>query len=96
MNSIEIVDQSVLDRIRAVIADVTHMPIDRIDKKTTRENLEAWDSVAQINVVVAIESEFGMSFSVEEMYSLDGVEKIRSVIERELRGGSREASASRP
>ncbi len=74
--------RTLLNRIRQVVADVTHCSLDQINENTSRQNLGAWDSVAHINVIVGIEAEFGVSFSVEEMYSIDSVEKIRNAIEQ--------------
>lgn len=73
---------TLLNRIRQVVADVTHCSVDQINETTSRQNLGAWDSVAHINVIVGIEAEFGVSFSVEEMYLLDSVEKLREAVER--------------
>ena len=73
---------NLLDRIREVVADVTHTSLALVDENTTRQNLDAWDSVAQINVAVGIESEFGISLSVDQMYSLDSVEKLRMAVEQ--------------
>ena len=75
-------ERTVLDNIRRVVADITHSSVDEIDENTTRQNLGAWDSVAHINVIVAIETEFGVSFSVEEMNSIDSVQKLQQAIER--------------
>jgi acyl carrier protein len=77
-----VADHNVLDKIREIIADVTHTSIDDVDERTSCETMDLWDSVAQINVIIAIESEFGVLFNVEEMYSLNSVQKLRRAIER--------------
>jgi acyl carrier protein len=77
-----IADNNVLDKIREIIADVTHNSIDDIDEATTCETLDLWDSVAQINIIVGIENEFGLLFNVEEVHSLNSVQKLRTAIER--------------
>jgi acyl carrier protein len=77
-----IADHNVLDKIREIIADITHNSIDDVNEATTCATLDLWDSVAQINIIVAIENEFGLLFNVEEMYSLNSVQKLRTAIER--------------
>lgn len=65
-----------LDKIRQIIADLTHNNPASVSSKSSSQNLEGWDSVAQINIIVAIEQEFGVAFSAEEMHSLSSVEAI--------------------
>jgi acyl carrier protein len=76
-----VINHNVQERIRGIIADITHLPLERVTGKASCENVESWDSVAQINVIISVESEFGVSFSVEELHSLNSVEKIRSAVE---------------
>jgi acyl carrier protein len=79
-----VIDHNVQERIRGIIADITHVPPEKVTGEASCENVEAWDSVAQINVIIGVESEFGVSFSVEELHSLNSVEKIRSAVELAL------------
>lgn len=65
-----------LDKIREIISDVTHFPPDEIDENSTHETVEGWDSLAQINVIVAVEAEFGVFFTPDEVYELNSVQKI--------------------
>jgi acyl carrier protein len=79
-----VINQNVQERIRGIIAGVTHLPHEKVTDKASCENLEAWDSVAQINVIIGVECEFGVSFSVEQLHSLNSIEKIRSAVELAL------------
>jgi len=77
-------NRSKMDKIRKVVADVTHSRIEDVDENASTQTLDSWDSVAQINVIIGIENEFGVSFDVEEMYSLNSVQKIQSALEDKL------------
>jgi len=44
----------------------------------------AWDSVAQINLVMAIEQRFGITFSPEEAGMTTSFESIRDLVEAKL------------
>src|SRR3954468_1557621 len=65
-----------LDKVREIIADVTHNNLQSVTANSSSQNLDGWDSVAQINIIVAVEEEFGIRFDPEDMHNLDSVEKI--------------------
>ena len=46
--------------------------------------IEAWDSFNQINLMLGIETEFGIEFEQEEMAELLSVEAILAAVERRL------------
>ena len=69
-----------LDKIRQIIADVTQNDIASVTTASNSQNLDGWDSVAQINIIVNIEEEFGVTFSAEEMHALNSVEKILNAL----------------
>jgi acyl carrier protein len=65
-----------LDRVREIIADITKNSIENINENSSHKDVDGWDSVAQINIVVTIEMDFGVSFNAEEIHSLNSVRKI--------------------
>ncbi len=69
-----------LDKIRQIIADITQNDIAHVTRDSNSGNLSGWDSVAQINIIVSIEQEFGVTFTAEEMHTLNSVEKIVSAL----------------
>ena len=69
-----------LDKVRQIIADITHNNLKSVTAKSSSQNLNSWDSVAQINIIVAIEEEFGVTFDPEDIHTLDSVEKIVNAV----------------
>jgi acyl carrier protein len=69
-----------LQRIQEIVADVTQNSVNRIKEDSSQKNVEGWDSMAQINILVTVESEFNVSFSPEELHSLDSVQKIAQAL----------------
>ena len=69
-----------LDKVRQIIADITHNNVSSVTAKASSQNLDGWDSVAQINIIVAIEEEFRITFDPEEIHTLDSVEKIVNAV----------------
>ena len=57
----------------------TALGIDAVSAELSQTNCEAWDSVNHLNLVLALEAEFGITFEPEEiaaMQSLAVVEKL--------------------
>jgi acyl carrier protein len=55
--------------------------------QTTAEDIAEWDSFNHINIIVAVESRFGVKFSTIEVEALKNVGDMAALIERK-RGGS--------
>ncbi len=55
-----------------------------ITDETTAADIEDWDSLEQINILVAIEKAFSIKFSVSEVEGLRDVGEMLSLIERKL------------
>jgi acyl carrier protein len=64
------------DRVLDIVADIFDVSRDKLSATTELEHLEEWDSLQQINLVLALEQEFSVSFSAEEMASLTTVPRI--------------------
>lgn len=57
-----------------------------ITDETTADDIEDWDSLAQMNLVVAIEKHFKIRFKVEEIASLHNVGEMLELIEQRVKG----------
>jgi acyl carrier protein len=69
-----------VERTRKIVADVFGVPLDEITEQSSHETIEGWDSLNLLNVLMAVESEFGVSISPEEAASFVSVEKIVAVV----------------
>ena len=69
-------------RVQEIIADVTGNTVAAIDENASHETVNGWDSLAQINIIVTVESEFGVTFSPEDMHALNNVRAICDALQR--------------
>ena len=69
-------DPKVLERTRAIVADIFELPLERILPESSPDTIETWDSIHHLNMVLALEQEFGIQFSPEEIEQLLSVELI--------------------
>lgn len=55
-----------------------------ISDATSADDIEDWDSLEQINILVAMEKEFNIKFSVSDVGGLENVGQTIDLIERKL------------
>jgi len=53
-----------------------------ITKETKSAELKDWDSVAHIDILIALENEFSLKFSIEEAYNIKSVKDILDLLEK--------------
>lgn len=55
-----------------------------IDDSTTAAQVEAWDSLAHVSLIVAVEKEFDVRFTSSEVNGLADVGALRRLVEAKL------------
>lgn len=65
----------------AVIARVLGVDPDMITDAASNTSLPGWDSFAHITLVLELESEYGVGFSVEESIEIKDVGSIKRMLE---------------
>jgi acyl carrier protein len=54
-------------RIKKVMGDVFNIGVDTINNDSSPDNIENWDSLKHMNLIVALEEEFEVEFDDEEI-----------------------------
>lgn len=63
------------------VASVLGISEAKINDDTSPDSVESWDSVAHLNLVMALEEVFGTSFTPEETMDMTSVKLIRLLLE---------------
>ncbi len=73
----------ILDRIRGVMADVFDLDLEPGDvtSETTADDIEEWDSLSHIRLMVAVERKFKVKFTNSEIESLKRVGDLVALVE---------------
>ena len=58
--------------------------LDTLDKSCSQSTCEKWDSMGVLNLVVELESEFGVSLEPEEIAQLVSYKDVISVLKKKL------------
>lgn len=73
------------DRIRRLVAHVLELPEEQLDRSSSPETVETWDSIQHLNMVLALEQEFSLQFTPEEIEQMLSLELIALLVEEKLR-----------
>lgn len=71
-----------LVRLTTVLQEVFDDPALAIDEATTAEDIEGWDSVTHVLLVVAVEQAFAVKFKTAEIETLKNVGDLVRLIDR--------------
>jgi acyl carrier protein len=74
----------ILAKVRDCIADTLDQPNLAVTLRTTAEDVQGWDSFNHVNIVLAIEAQFGISFHTAEVEELRSVGEIVKLVDEKL------------
>jgi acyl carrier protein len=74
--------QATMARLNEVFCEVFDNPGLRILETMTARDVDGWDSLAHINLVVAVERAFGIKFTTKEVLTYKNVGEFAAAIER--------------
>ncbi len=66
----------VQEKVIQVLVNILQVSPEKISTKTTSDDVEKWDSLNHINMIQALEQEFGIRYDQEQMVSMLSVEEI--------------------
>ena len=72
--------EEVFERLNKVFQDVFDDESIVVNDETTSADIEDWDSLEHINLIVAIEQEFGMKFNMHEVTTMKNVGEMVGII----------------
>ncbi len=73
-------NDAIFERVRTAAAVVLDVPAQRITSETCPQEIEAWDSVAHLNLVLALEQQFEIEFSPEAIEGMKNVGAITGIV----------------
>jgi len=70
--------------IQQIMADVFEKSSDQITIDSTQDNIDSWDSIKHLNLVVALEEEFEIDLPIEEIGNLISFKLIDVIVKEQL------------
>lgn len=77
----------VMTTLTEVFREVFDDPGISLTPQTTADDIEGWDSLSHINLIVTVETRFNIRFKQKEVLSFKNVGELAQAIEAKLAGG---------
>ena len=74
----------ILARLVPILEDTFPDTDQEFTLSTTQEDIEEWDSLAQLRLILAVQAEFSFRFDLEEMEDIAGVPDLVQIISQKL------------
>lgn len=72
------------EKVKEIIAKVLEVEVSKINDDTAIGDIPEWDSLSHIQIVSAIEKEFGFNFTPDVMMDLEDVSDIVAAVEERV------------
>lgn len=72
--------ETVYEKLNGVFRDVFDDEEIEVNDSTTADDIEDWDSLEHINLIAAIEQEFGIKFSMGQVVTMKNVGEMVDII----------------
>jgi len=69
------------EKLKQVMADVFGVPANTIDDSSSLETIERWDSTGHLNLVLALEEQFNVSFNEDQMTEITSYPLLKGVLQ---------------
>lgn len=77
-------EESILRRVESVCRVVFNDQGLFIENNTTADDVEAWDSITNLFLIDAIEKEFGIKFTLDEVFNARNIGDLCTIIENKI------------
>jgi len=76
--------EEVFEKLNEVFQDVFDDEEITVTDATTADDIEDWDSLEHINLMAAVEQEFGIKFTMGQIVSMKNVGEMANIIMEKL------------
>ncbi len=73
---------STLDQVIQTVSDTLNLSLSSINENSSADNIDVWDSLAQVNLMIALEQTFDIELEVEDFMELVSVRTITDFVEK--------------
>lgn len=67
-------------KLQKVMSAVFNLPVDLINENSSPDNIGSWDSLKHMNLILALEEEFNVSLTEDQVVEILGFELIVEVL----------------
>ncbi len=78
---------AIASAVREVIAGVFSLAVDEIGVDSSIDTIEAWDSMGHVNLMMALEEQFGIKLDVDDAVEMTSMPYICKILGKHLGEG---------
>ena len=71
----------VREKVFKIVSDVLNIPLDVINEGSSQDTLLQWDSLQNLNLILALEEKFGIQFHEHQIVKMVNVRSIILAVE---------------
>ncbi len=76
--------EEIMDKVNEIFRDVFDDDTLVITDSTNSDDIEDWDSLEHISLIISMEKEFGLKFDIKEVNKLENVGQMVDMIKEKL------------
>ena len=76
------------DEVLRILSQVLNVPTEQLDDDCSPDTVANWDSLKQMNLILALEEEFGATFPDDEVVKMLSVRRIVEILENKKSKGN--------
>ena len=73
--------ENIDERIKDVMSGVFGVEVETLNEASSQDNVEGWDSIKHLDLIVSLEEEFGVSIPIEEVGNMTNFKYIKLTLE---------------
>ena len=74
----------IMEKLNQLICKVFQIKESELSEHLTSEDISNWDSLSQFGLISSIETTYHITFEMDELFSMNTIGDIRSLLEKKL------------
>ena len=75
---------SIADQVLGIASDVLNVPVARLTPDTSPGDVDAWDSVQHVVLMMAVEQQFAVRFAPDDIDQAKSLRQLAATVQRHL------------
>lgn len=71
-------------KLAEIAAEIFFLDEDEVKPELTPDDVALWDSLNHLRLITAVETEFGVKFSMNDIQSIDSISKLDELVKSQI------------
>lgn len=69
------------DKLARIVSDVLGLDSGSVSGDISREDVDSWDSLSHLRLITAVENEFGISLTMDQIAAISRLSDIQRIVQ---------------